>query len=242
LFVKVGAHYEIGRDYQVIRAMQIKDVVRVDESARMRRPPENAVFYLAEVHRGASFDLFVDGRRSAMGARLELLLAQGDGAAKYLRESADYRLKAFGLGLTDVSGDGIFAMTPQQIAERYRTGEPVPVQLVFRTIPGRNYQPREYPIHRVIVDQPMFVLHENTWQSRTLPSGKYWLEISCRPNGCSLEWAGDPTCDSQVAPAREYTSISMQCIVSKGATLTLGNPTTFGLGPSEAVSLYVESR
>lgn len=242
LFLKVGSSYEQDRDYQVIRAMQIKEIVRVDESARMRRPPDNAMFYLAEVHRGASFDLFIDGRRSAMGAQLELLFAQGDGAARHVRESGSYRLKAFGLGLRDISGDGIFAMTPQQIAESYRTGEPVPVQLVFRTIPGRNYKPIEYHVPVPVVDEPMLVLQENRWKSWKIPTGTYGIEITSTPNGCWLEWMGDAACDSNIAPHQEYTSVSMHCMIARPTELRLTNPTTWGLGPAEAVRVYIERR
>ena len=143
LIFTAGSTHKAEREYQLVRALQVSEVLRVDESARMRRPPEEAVFYLAEVHRGRSFDLLVEGEHSAMGAQLGLVFGGGDASLKHLRESSRYRLKAFGLGLRDVTGDGIFAMSPQQIAERYRAGPAVPVQLVFRTIPGRVYKPKK---------------------------------------------------------------------------------------------------
>lgn len=242
LFLKAGASYERDRDYQVVRAMQIKEVVRLDESARMRRPPEAAVFYLAEVHRGASYDLLVDGQRSAMGRRLELQFAQAGGSARHVHESGDYRLKAFGLGLRDFNGAGIFAMTPQQIAASYRTGDAVPVQLVFRTIPGRNYKPREYPVPVAVVDEPAFTVGENAWQSWTLPTGDYSIEATSLPNGCRPSWTGDVACDTGVGPRGEYTQVAMHCTVIGRAELTLTNPSTFELGPAETMSLYIERR
>jgi hypothetical protein len=240
LFLKVGASYERERDYQVIRAMQISDVVRLDDSARMRRPPEQAVFYLAEVHRGASFDLLVDGRRSAMGAQLELLFTQGDGTARHVRDSSNYRLKAFGLGLRDVSGDGIFAISPEQIARSYRTGTPVPIQLVFRTIPGRDYRTVEYPLPVAVIDAPSFTLAESERTSWTLPPGRYRLEATSEPNGMALTWDGDVVCDQALQRGVELPRIAMSCTSSETVRLQIENPSTFNMGPTETLSVYVE--
>jgi hypothetical protein len=242
LFLKAGASYERDRDYQVVRAMQVKEVVRLDESARMRRPPDSAVFYLAEVHRGVSYDLLVDGQRSVMGRRLELLFAHAGGSARQVQDSGSYRLKAFGLGLRDLSGEGIFAMTPEQIAASYRTGDPVPVQLVFRTIPGREYKPMEYPMPVSVVDEPAFTVAEDAWQSWALPAGDYSVEATSFPNGCRPSWTGDVTCDTEVSPRGEYTHLSMHCTVTGRAELTLMNPSVFDLGPVETMSLYIERR
>ena len=242
LFLKAGASYERERDYQVVRAMQISDVVRLDETARMRRPPDQAVFYLAEVHRGASFDLLVDGRRSAMGAQLELLFGQGEGTARNVSASGSYKLKAFGLGLRDFGGDGIFAMSPEGIAKRYRTGTPVPVQLVFRTIPGRDYKPVEYPVPTPVIDEPAFVVAESARRSWTVSPGTYWLEASSEPNGMYLNWDGSVACNAVLTPNTEYKHISQSCVVAETARLNLVNPSTFNLGPAETMSLYVETR
>lgn len=240
LFFKAGTSYAQERDYQVIRAMQIHEVIRLDETARMRRPPEQAVFYLAEVHRGASYDLLVDGQRSAMGAQLELLFAQADGSARHVRDSRRYHLKAFGLGLRDVTNDGIFAMTPEQVAQRYRTGPAVPVQLVFRTIPGRDYQPTAYPLPAAVIDDPAFILQENESKAWTMPVGKYRLETTSDPNGITLVWGGAVACDRTVGPTTEYRELAITCSVAEPTELRITNPTTFGLGPSETVRLYVE--
>jgi len=239
LFVKAGVSYNDEHDYQVVRAMQVREVVRVDDSARLRPPPAEAVFYLAEVHRGASFDVLIEGDHSSMGTRLEVALSVG-GAFNHLRESGSYRLKAFGLGLRDLAGDGIFAMTSDQIMERYRTGEPVPVQLVFRTIPGRAYNPKELPMPELVLDEPGFRVKESGYRAWTLPAGRYRVEATSRPNGMNLAWFGDVTCDHQVASNREYQSVKMNCtVVDAKVELQLSNPSTFDLGPEEIMSLYI---
>ena len=239
LFVDMGSTYNNTRDYQVLRAMQVSEVVRVDDTARMRRPPEEAVFYLAEVHRGASFDLLVEGEFTAMGARLGLAFANTEGGLKELRESSAYRLKAFGLGLRDVSGEGIFAMTPDQIAQSYRTGPAVPVQLVFRTVPGRVYRSKPLPVPELVIDEPMFSLNESADRNWSVRPGRYWLEATSKPNGMHLSWSGAVTCDKKLDDTKEYGSIKMNCTVRSNAELTLKNPSWLNTGSSEKMSLYL---
>lgn len=239
LFLKAGVTHSTSHDYQVARAMQIKEVVRLDDTARMRQPPAEATFYLAEVHLGASFDLLVQGDHAAMGAKLELALT-GTGDLSSLRESSSYHLKAFGLGLRDVTGDAIFSMSADQIAQRYRIGDPVPVQLVFRVIPGRRFQPEELPVPHAVIDQPMFNLPEGAFQAWQIRPGRYHLVATSAPNGMALAWlAGDVRCDQQIQSTAEYRSLEMTCDVASNAELQVSNPTSFGLGPSEAMSVYL---
>jgi hypothetical protein len=239
LFIKAGTNQSVDRDYEIVRAMQVKEVVRVDESARMRRPPEEAVFYLAEIHKGASFDLLIEGDHASMGMQLDITLAKGAGALANVNESTKYRMKAFGLGLRDITGDGIFAMTPEQIAERYRTGEPVPVQLVFRTIPGRSYEPREIAVPQVVIDEPVFSLDENEGRIWNVAPGRYWVEATSRPNGMSFAWDESVRCDQAIERGGEYHSIKMNCTVPTATKLKVANPSLLGAGAAETMSMFL---
>ncbi len=239
LFIKAGTNQSVDRDYEIVRAMQVKEVVRLDESARMRRPPEEAVFYLAEIHKGASFDLLIEGDHAVMGKQLDITLAKGAGALEDVNESSKYRMKAFGLGLRDITGDGIFAMTPEQIAERYRTGDPVPVQLVFRTIPGRSYDPREIAVPEPVIDEPVFALDEGEGRIWNVPAGSYWISATSRPNGMSFEWDGSVRCDQKIEKGVEYHSIKMNCVVPSATKLRVSNPTLLGTGGAETMSTYL---
>lgn len=231
LFAKAGLTRSAEHDYQVARAMQIREVVRLDDTARMIAPPPEATFYLAEVHLGSSFDLLVEGDHAAMGAKLEVALAAG-GRLADLRESSSYRLSAFGLGLDDVSGDGIFALSADQIAQRYRTGTVVPVQLVFRVIPGRRYHAEELPVPQPVVDQPRFHLPEGAYQTWTVPPGHYRLLATSEPNGINLAWlAGDVTCNQSLHSTTEYRSIEMACDLGSSAELQVTNPTSSASAP-----------
>ena len=239
LFIGAGMHYSADHDYVLSRAMQVHEVVRVDESARMRRPPENAVLYLAEVHRGASFDLLVEGEHSAMGAQLDLLFTRGGGSAKQIHESSRYRLKAFGLGLQDVNRDGIFAMSAEEIAQRYQVGAPVPVQLVFRTIPGRVYRRRELEIPAPVIDEAMFAMAEGERRWWRLQPGRYSIEATSKPNGFALTWSNEVDCDQDLGRGSEYKLVKMSCTLRGASDLELANPSALGMGPTETMSLYV---
>jgi hypothetical protein len=239
LFLKAGGSYERERDYQLVRAMQVHEVVRVDETARMHEPPRDAVFYLAEVHLGASFDLLIDGEFSSMGAKLEAAFAAVGGTLESVHKSSAYRMHAFGLGLRDTTGEGIFAMTPEQITTSYRTGTPVPVELVFRTIPGRTFTSHPIKVPEPVVDAPSLAIGEDAFHSYNLPAGKYRVKMSSRPNGVQIEWEDGASCSENLG-SRPLTAIDMTCTVDSAQHLKLTNPTTFGLGPQESVSIYVE--
>jgi len=239
MFVKVGGKYRRDRDFQIVRAMQVREVIRLDESARMRKPPDAAVFYLAEVHTGAAFDLWVEGEHAAMGKQLELLFLKGEGSAKHVRESSSYRLHVFGLGLRDVSGTGIFAMSADEIAQRYQTGTPVPVQLVFRTIPGRTFKREKLPIPEVVLDEPAISIPDGKYQSVAFEAGSYRIEAFSRPNGLTMSWLGSAPCDQQLHTERQYKHVQMTCETMDTAELRLINPTVLGWGATEHMSLYV---
>ncbi|MGE0396523.1 MAG: hypothetical protein AB7T06_07400 [Kofleriaceae bacterium] len=174
-----------------------------------------------------------------MGKQLDITLAKGAGALADVNESSKYRMKAFGLGLRDITGDGIFAMTPEQIAERYRTGEPVPVQLVFRTIPGRTYEPREIAVPEPVIDEPLFSLDENEGRIWNVPAGKYWVHATSRPNGMSFQWDTSVRCDQTLEKGVEYHSIKMNCTVPAATKLKVSNPTLLGTGAAETMSMYL---
>jgi hypothetical protein len=236
LIVKASGSYKTTRDYQVVRAMQVHEIVHVDDTARMRFPAKEAVFYLAEVHLGASYDLLVDGEFSAMGAQLDAQFEKAGGSAKVVKESGRYKLRAFGLGLRD-TGAGLFAMTPEDIARNYTTGAPVPVQLVFRTVPGRTYEPRKLEVPQPVIDE-LLILDESHYNAWTLPAGRYAVEATSHPDGMRLSWTGDVTCDRNLGSA-DYTKLSTVCTVASAAELRITNPSMLNMGSAETVTVYV---
>jgi hypothetical protein len=240
LFVDLSTQRSSTHDYQLYRAVQVADVYRVDESKRMRKPPDNAIFYLAEVDRGASYDVSIEGDYADMGSQLSLMFEAGTASYGDLNSSGRYKMSVRGLGLKPKTTDAIFARTPDQIAARYETtAEPVPIKLVFRTIPGRHYRKREIPVPKTVLDEQLD-LEDGAAKSWSIPTGgKYRLRATSVPNGLGVKWSAGVNCNATWAPDGEYKSFDIACTVPSGSTLAISNPSTFNMGPSEHMSIYL---
>lgn len=80
-------------------------------------------------------------------------------------------------------------------------------------------------------------LAEGTQLSFTLPAGTYAAEITSSNNGANVSWiGGSGTGCSSSGEVKVYTST---CALSIQGQLIILNPTTFGLGGSEIVSIKV---
>lgn len=240
LLADAGISYNAAHDYELYRALEVHDVVRLDETARMRKPSDTAFFYLAEVHRGASYDLLVEGDYADMGARLSAAFAEGGGAISGLRASGKYHLETHALGLKDVTSEGMFAMTPDDIAKNYRTGEPVPVRLVFRSIPGRTYRPQKFRVPVEIIDETSVVIGDGASRLYSMRAGKYRIAADSAPNGLGIEWVGGTaTCDLSPRADGEYKHVDLTCNVPSGVNLRITNPSVLNMGPAEHVNIWV---
>jgi len=240
LFLDFGTTYSVLREYQLYRAMQVAEILSVDESQKMRRPPDEAVYYLAEVHQGASYDVLIEGNRKDMGSHLGILFAEGAASVGDLEATGRYRVHQRGLGLRPVTGDAIFARTPEQVARRYAVlGEPVPVKLVFRAIPGRTVDRQPLPQPEPVANES-FVLPEGRDYDLTLKTGLYHIDIRSSPNGVQFSWDGSASCDPPIPEGREWRHFQTICDVSRSMTIRSWNYTSFGMGPSEDVSIYAE--
>ena len=80
-------------------------------------------------------------------------------------------------------------------------------------------------------------LTEGAQLSYTLPAGTYAAEITSSNNGARVSWVGGSgTGCNTSAEVKTYTST---CALSIQGQLLVLNPTTFGLGGSEIVSIKV---
>ncbi|MBE0505030.1 MAG: hypothetical protein IBX46_12995 [Desulfuromonadales bacterium] len=79
-------------------------------------------------------------------------------------------------------------------------------------------------------------LGDGTLISYALPAGTYSLEAtSSGPNGLSVEWVGGASCIN----ANEVLTYKNNCKLTMAGQLIISNPSTFGLGPSEIVTIKV---
>lgn len=239
LFLQFGTTRDVNHDYQLYRALDVVEVASVDEAKRMREPPREAVFYLAEVHRGTAYDMLIEGDMEVMGAQLGLALAEGGASAGSLQQSGRYRITQRGLGLRPLSGDAIFAMTREDVASRYVAVEdPVAVKLVFRTIPGRRFERTEISVPKAAIDQRLDLSEGAEQRWRMNSSGTFRLIVRSRPDGVKVRWSGAAWCDPEIESSAYY-SVETTCSVGVGDIITVENPTTLGAGPTEHGSIYL---
>lgn len=71
-----------------------------------------------------------------------------------------------------------------------------------------------------------------TWE---LDPGKYRLEMTSSPYGASVDWLPSTGCLN----AGEVKAYGSECTISIRGQVKVANPTTFGLGPSETVTVRV---
>lgn len=234
LMAGLGTSWNASHRYQLYRALQLAEVVTLDERQAMREPPAEAVFYLAEVRTGASYDMFVRDTQTSQrdfagldGFSIEQLQSQGR-----------YQITQRGSGLAPTTGSAIFAMTPSQVASAYAaSGTPVAIELVFRTIPTRTFERKKLPSPRVLVDAAL-ALGEGEARYYTLVPGTVALRIASAPKGVVLTWDKPVQCSAPV-DGPERLSFEAQCTLTQRTVLTVTNYTQQGRGPVEQVSVYL---
>lgn len=241
VLASVGVTYSTERSYLLYRAFHVDTVLAVDESKRMKEPPEAAVFYLAEVHRGWSYDLLVEGEFEQVGAELEAFIKVGTASASMVESRFGAKVHQSGLGLRANKDGAIFAMTPEAVASAYTEMElAVPVRLIFRTIPGRRLKEEKVPRPTAVADED-FVLMDDEHREWLLPPGRYRVRATSDKNGIRLDFRPDShaTCAPALPREREYTRASTTCTVSREATLRMTNYHHLANGPVENGHVWI---
>lgn len=78
-------------------------------------------------------------------------------------------------------------------------------------------------------------LAEGESRSWSMSPGTYRLEMTSNPNGASVQWLPSSGC-TNVSEVREY---HWDCKLDIKGQLIISNPTTFGLGPTEIVTVRI---
>jgi hypothetical protein len=227
----LGGSYRRDRYYALYRALDVTSVLRADDRAPMVEPPALAIYYLAELHHGSSYDVVIEGSSRDMGARLDRELTKGQVDLKAGLSSANYHVVQKALGLRPRNGAAIFARTPDEVASAYTTAEAaVPVRLVFRQISGRKL-----PVDSVAWPTPFmddtFSLQDGKSKTFEVPAGTYTLNLTTHPNGVVVDWGG--------AKCRtgDFLEVTTACKLPSPTKLTITNWTEFGMGDPEEVTL-----
>ena len=236
LFIGLGVQQTDSHDALVLHTSMVKEVITLDDAAARsnQEVPSDAVFYLAEVHTGTTVDLTAEANYVGESQQLSLFFTKGSVSAKNVKAKTGVNVQLRALGLTDFTGDGAFAMTLDEIRSSFRA-DPAPIELVFRTLPGKTYEPPK-KIERAI-DETGIKVGEGGAVVRDLKPGKYKIFATSAPHGVTTAWSGVVNCDkAAVAETREFQTT---CSVRTAATLSIKNPTGWGFGPAEKVDLVV---
>jgi len=139
-----GLSSDAGRNRRLAsyRAEQITEIHAVDDMSPPDAAPTDAMYYLAKVYYGRSFEVRLSGEEKQFHAGLAGVFLSGklDGGLKSFAEKNRLEFTAVGRGLRPKSGTAIYAKEPGEIEANYTVDGSVvvPVEVEYRLIPGRG--------------------------------------------------------------------------------------------------------
>jgi hypothetical protein len=137
------------RRFASYRAEQITEIHAVDDMTAPEAAPSTAMYYLAKVFYGRSFEVRLSGEEKQFHTGLagSFLSGKLDGGLKSFAEKNRLEFTAVGRGLRPKSGAALYAKQPSEIEENYTVegSVAVPVEVEYRLIPGRSL-PTAQPI------------------------------------------------------------------------------------------------
>jgi hypothetical protein len=128
------------RRFASYRAEQITDVLAVDDMVLPQAAPTAAMYYLAKVYYGRSYEVRLSGDERQFNANLAGTFLSGklDGGMKNFAEKNRLEFTAVGRGLRPKTGNAIYAKQPSEIEDNYTVdgSTTVPVEVEYRLVPG----------------------------------------------------------------------------------------------------------
>jgi hypothetical protein len=140
------------RRFASYRAEQITEIHAVDDTAVPEATPSSAMYYLAKVYYGRSFEVRLAGDERQFHAGIAGVFLSGklDGGLKNFAEKNRLEFTAVGRGLAPKTGTAIYAKQPSEIEDNYSVdgSVAVPVEVEYRLIPGRSLPSAEPVVWR----------------------------------------------------------------------------------------------
>jgi hypothetical protein len=136
-----GGSASVGKDnesrFASYRASQLVEFREIDDTTEIRSDgPKGAVWYIARIFYGRSFELVLHGEKSRFNASVKARYKIAKGGVKTFAEQNGLSVAAQGRGLEPVDGEAIFAQGEEEISKAYKqSGDPVPVAVEYRSIP-----------------------------------------------------------------------------------------------------------
>lgn len=143
--VSAGLEVSGKRTFVTRRLALVDDVLELDETSKMFKAPDGAVYYPWRVYRGRSFEVVCSGSSSVITSsfKAELLVAQG--SVMQFAKEAQVDCEAVGHGIKIDGKNAVFAGSLEEIEERFRDGPTVPILVEWRLIPGRKGKSSQPP-------------------------------------------------------------------------------------------------
>ncbi len=156
--------------------------------------------------------------------------------------------QSLSLSATDLAGREV-ADVPFQIVSNNPSvvalagAKPMPLMVgKARITVSAGRATREIPVTVVeLLKSEPLALRDGASTTITLQQGKYELDLSVKPtaggkSGVAVAWIGEPSCGD----SEEAQTIRVECEVRETASLTVRNPSAFGLGSSVTgyINLY----
>jgi hypothetical protein len=238
-----GLGYTSAERYMVYRAVQLDHILKLDDSGGMRQWPDEAKYYLAEIHYGYSYEAIVHGDQFAFHTGVKADFGPANAGIEAYVASQSLSVHHRGIGLRPRSGDAIFAVTPREIANSYRADdEPAPIRVVYRHIPGARIPERSIEWRTPVVYEPRLVLKEADYVLyEPLPRGTYRLSAETPIDELKFKWinaveSSNNTCRGS---GKKWKSITSTCRIAEGGGLKIWNPCSLCSGAAIPLTITV---
>lgn len=179
--ISIGGAASREQRYATYRALQVSEVVELDDTtAAMSDPPQAAVYYLSKIYYGRMYELVFSGHKKdfSVDVRAGLLKFGGEFQARAKQHNLNVKVHARGLRPL---GEVLLDASHEKLSEIYGTeknwGKPRPILVEFRRIPGRQdpgftelawERPVEPDIERIVVE--------------VIANNKHWTPTGVRVN------------------------------------------------------------
>lgn len=140
--VDASIGYDAETRFGTYRAFQVVGITTIDDTADMEDVPPEAVFYVAKVLWGYSYEAVFEGQRRTFTAGVGAHLATVQGDMNSFAASHHLKMHFVGAGLRPKSSSALFARSPQEVLSAYGTaGAPSPIFVEYRPVPQRTLPP-----------------------------------------------------------------------------------------------------
>lgn len=185
------------RRYASYRALKITETEGLDDPGTLRNVPDDAVYFLARIYYGHSYEALFSGDAHTFHAGIRAELAGLQGPLVDFATRHGLTMKATGRGLRPSTPKAAFARTPEQIDASFTdSGPSVPVLVEFRQIRTRT------GLSGVIAwPEPVYVelrlVHLAIEQEGTSRGARWRTSLTCQTNDGPLPvpdplvWTGD---------------------------------------------------